>query len=82
MEQLHLRQATFEYTDARQTVAFANREASALKESRTALEKNCDWTCRSSLMASQNRKTDRYKPTSKYPRANTRSAMPESDVSV
>jgi hypothetical protein len=45
MEQLHLRQATFEHTDARQTVAFANREAGALKERRTALEKTMTWRC-------------------------------------
>ena len=37
-----LRQSTFEHTDARQTVALANREAGALKERRTALEKEYD----------------------------------------
>jgi hypothetical protein len=54
MEQFHLLQAIFEHTDARQTVAFANREAGALKERRTALEKNYDLALCASLYILRN----------------------------
>jgi len=49
LEQLPLRQATFEHTDAREIVATASREAHLLKERRTALEKDYDLTLCASL---------------------------------